>query len=109
MTSNLRAERTQQANERKREKAKVEKIRQRNLDFSLIFAGIGQLEHREIFEEIRDNYQPIGEAITANTFREAAALLLSLADDWNPPPPTCHACGQITSALIARDTEEGAT
>ena len=80
----LRLRAADREKERKREAAKAEKIRQRNLDFSLIFAGIGQLEHREIFEEIRDNYHPIAQPITSATFRDSAALLLSLADDWTP-------------------------
>ncbi len=80
----LRLRAVDREKERKREAAKAEKIRQRNLDFSLIFAGIGQLEHREIFEEIRDNYTPIVDPITSDTFRKSAEILLSLADDWTP-------------------------
>jgi hypothetical protein len=80
----LRLRAADREKERKREAAKAEKIRQRNLDFHLIFDGIEQLKHRVIFEEVRDNYHPIGSPITADAFREAAELLLALADDWTP-------------------------
>lgn len=80
----LRLRAADREKERKREAAKAESIRQRNLDLHIGFAGISMMKHRITFEEMRDNYRPLAETITSDTFREAAALLLSLADDWTP-------------------------
>ena len=80
----LRLRAADREKERKREAAKAESIRQRNLDLHIGFAGISMMKHRVTFEEMRDNYRPLAETITADTFRESAALLLSLADDWTP-------------------------
>ena len=80
----LRLRAADREKERKREAAKAESIRQRNLDLHIGFAGISMMKHRATFEEMRDNYRPLAETITADTFREAGALLLSLADDWTP-------------------------